>query len=71
MTPTSKAADRIVAFLEKGPADFYAILKSLDDVEYPIILCAWAEVRERDILARDHSGNYLLKGSAEGLAADH
>ena len=65
MTPTAEVAERIIAFLQKGPADFYTILKSLHDVEYPIILYAWAEVRERDVLARDHSGNYLLKGAGE------
>jgi hypothetical protein len=73
LTPTSKVVERIVAFLKQGPANFYAILKTVEDVEYPLILQAWSDVREQDILARDHEGNYVLKGAGEsdGTEAAH
>ena len=62
MTHSSEAqvAQRVLDLLKTGPTDFYAILKSLADVEYRTILIAWGSLRERDLLARDEHGNYLL-----------
>lgn len=40
---------------------FYAILRALEDVEYRVILQAWGILREKDLLARDPEGNYLLR----------
>ena len=60
MTHSSKVAERIVGLLKKEPLNFYAILRALDDVEYRTVLQAWGELREKDLLARDHAGNYLL-----------
>lgn len=61
MTPSSKVAERILGLLQEQPLSFYAILQALHDVEYRAILQAWGELREKDLLARDHVGNYLLK----------
>ncbi len=62
MTKSSEteAVERIVKALEEGPKNFYAILKSLADVEYRTILVAWGTVREKNLLRRDDHGNYLL-----------
>ncbi len=62
MTKSSEAdaVERIVKQLEEGPKTFYAILKSLADVEYRTILIAWGTVREKNLLRRDDHGNYLL-----------
>ena len=62
MSNTSEAAvERIEGLLRERPQGFYAILQSLDDVEYRTILAAWGTLHERDALARDHEGNYVLK----------
>ena len=39
---------------------FYAILQALEDVDYRMILQAWGILREKDLLARDKEGRYLL-----------
>ena len=68
MIPSSKVADkvaeRILGLLKEQPLSFYAILQALDDVEYRAILQAWGELREKDLLARDQGGNYVLKSGA-------
>jgi hypothetical protein len=62
LTHTSEAqvAQRVLDLLKTGPKDFYAILKSLADVEYRTILIAWGSLREQDLLGRDDEGRYLL-----------
>lgn len=61
MSHSSEIADRILALLKKEPMSYYAILRALQDVEYRVILQAWGILREKDLLARDPEGNYLLR----------
>ena len=61
MSHSSDIADRILGLLKDGPMSFYAILRALEDVEYRVILQAWGILREKDLLARDPEGNYLLR----------
>jgi DNA-binding transcriptional ArsR family regulator len=58
---SSEIADRILALLKEDPMSYYAILRALEDVEYRVILQAWGILREKDLLARDPEGNYLLR----------
>jgi DNA-binding transcriptional ArsR family regulator len=58
---SSEIADRILALLKEEPMSYYAILRALEDVEYRVILQAWGILREKDLLARDPEGNYLLR----------
>ena len=61
MNSTSdEVAERIAGLLRERPRNFYAILQSLGDVEYRTILAAWGTLHEREALARDHEGNYVL-----------
>ncbi len=64
MTQSSEdqVVERILKVLGEGPKDFYAILKSLADVEYRTILIAWGTVRDKNVLRRDDHGNYFLAG---------
>ena len=61
MNPISETAERIQKLLAERPLNFYAILQALHDVEYRTILQAWGTLREKELLARDHEGNYLLR----------
>ena len=61
MSHSSDIADRILALLKEEPMSYYAILRALEDVEYRVILQAWGILREKDLLARDPEGNYLLR----------
>ena len=61
MNHSSEIADRILALLKEEPMSYYAILRALEDVEYRVILQAWGILREKDLLARDPEGNYLLR----------
>ena len=61
MNHSSELADRILALLKEEPMSYYAILRALEDVEYRVILQAWGILREKDLLARDPEGNYLLR----------
>jgi len=58
---SDEVTERIAALLRERPLIFYAILQSLGDVEYRTILAAWGTLHEREALARDDEGNYVLK----------
>jgi hypothetical protein len=58
---SDEVTERIAALLRERPRSFYAILQSLGDVEYRTILAAWGTLHEREALARDDEGNYVLK----------
>ena len=61
MSHSSEIAERILTLLKGEQLSFYAILRSLDDVDYRVILQAWGILREKDLLARDKEGRYLLR----------
>lgn len=70
MSSTSEqAVERIAALLREQPRNFYAILQSLNDVEYRTILAAWGTLHEQDALARDHEGHYVLKAGGQAVPA--
>ena len=62
---SDEVAERIAGLLRERPRNFYAILQSLGDVEYRTILAAWGTLHEREALARDQEGNYVL-GARDG-----
>jgi DNA-binding transcriptional ArsR family regulator len=60
LSHSSEIAERIITLLKEEPMSFYAILQSLKDVDYRVILQAWGILREKDLLSRDEEGRYLL-----------
>ncbi len=61
MSHSSEIAERILTLLKEEPMSFYVILQALEDVDYRVILQAWGILREKDLLARDEEGRYLLR----------
>ena len=61
MSHSSEIAERILTLLKDEPMSFHAILQALEDVDYRVILQAWGILREKDLLARDKEGRYLLR----------
>jgi hypothetical protein len=55
----TELAQRIRQRLERGPLEFYDLLRELSEVEYPDILAAWGELREQLPLERDEQGRHL------------
>ena len=60
MSHSSEIAERILTLLKDEPRFYYDILRALEDVDYRVILQAWGILREKDLLARDKEGRYLL-----------
>ena len=56
----ARLADAIVAALRERPLFFMDLVRTHRDLPYRTLLLAWGAVRDRERLARDDEGRYLL-----------
>jgi hypothetical protein len=56
----ARLADAIVAALRERPLFFMDLVRAHRDLPYRTLLLAWGVVRDRERLARDDEGRYVL-----------
>ncbi len=62
----ARLADAIVAALRERPLFFMDVVRAHRDLPYRTLLLAWGVVRDRERLARDDEGRYVLPREGEG-----